>query len=248
MASYKSYCITIRPKAGLNEEIIKNFDWWIRNKCKGGVYVFEKTDAERHIHAQVFCENPRSKSNIKKDLIKYVQNEKTDPDWSPSSKKVLGGGIRIAYNSDFAENYMMKEAIDYEYCCIPDDEYSYYPTQEEQETVIADNNSRNPLLLRLSRWWREEEDQTILITEQRVAVFLQRLFIEDRIVGLMNARSRLEQRRLLYAYIARHYRFGSLYSTETEREDWNTMEALMAELPIDEGSIDINIVEIGSMD
>lgn len=110
MSGYKSWCITIRPKCGviIGSPLAIAFDKWIK-KCKGGVYVFEKEGTERHIHAQVFYDDNKLKQNIKKSLIRHVQNDETDPDWSPSSAKVLGGGIRIAYNSNFIENYMSKD-------------------------------------------------------------------------------------------------------------------------------------------
>ncbi len=215
MSGYKSWCITIRPKCGviIGSPLEIAFDKWIK-KCKGGAYTFEKEGSERHIQAQVFYEDNKLKQNIKKSLIRLVQNENTDPDWSPSAAKVLGGGIRIAYNGDFIENYMAKDLQGgaYEYINIPENEESYYPTQEEQKVVKEDAQSRNPFLLKMKRIWIAE-CVGIIPTKFSVAKFLQRLFVEDRITGLLNARSRIKQRDMLYAYLCKD-KTGDLYMTK----------------------------------
>lgn len=219
MSGYKSWCITIRPKCGvgIGSPLEIAFDKWIK-KCKGGAYTFEKEGAERHIHAQVFYDEGKLKQNIKKSLIRHVQNENTDPDWSPSSAKVLGGGIRIAYNANFIENYMSKDLQGgaYPYINIPDDEESYYPSEEEQKTVKEDAQSRNPFMLKMKRIWIAE-CQGIVPSPISVAEFLQRLLIEDRISGLMNARSRIEQRNILYSILSKD-KTGDLYMTKLEYE------------------------------
>lgn len=225
MSSYKSFCITIRPKCGLNDTVISAFDNWIRTKCFGGVYVFEMEDVCKHLHAQVFFKTPRSKSNVKKDIVKYVQNETTDPDWSSSANKVLGGGIRIAYNKDFSETYMTKDNVKFEYCNIPDNEDDYYPTQEEQECVLAKAHTKNPIFLKLKTIWKEEQHD-VLLTEHAVAKFLQRLVYEDRLCYIMNKKSRIEQRRGLYCYMARN-KSGDLYMTQEEQECWELEERAM---------------------
>lgn len=217
MSGYKSWCITIRPKGGvgIGSPLEIAFDKWIK-KCKGGAYTFEKEGAERHIHAQVFYDEGKLKQNIKKGLIRHVQNENTDPDWSPSSAKVLGGGIRIAYNGNFIENYMAKDLQGgaYPYINIPEDEESYYPSQEEQKTVKEDAQSRNPFMLKIKRIWIAE-CVGITPTPISVAKFLQRLFVEDRIPYLLNKRSRIEQRDGVLNYILK-CKMGDLYMTKEE--------------------------------
>lgn len=102
----------------------------------------------------------------------------------------------------------------YEYCNIPESECDYYPTEAEQATVMEDANSRNPFMLKMKRIWNSEEESTKL-SPASVAKFLQRLFVEDRIPGLLNKRSRLEQRDLLYCYISEK-KDGHLYMTKEE--------------------------------
>lgn len=105
----------------------------------------------------------------------------------------------------------------YEYINIPEDEESYYPSKEEQQQVKEDAQSRNPFMLKMKRIWIAE-CVGILPTLVGVAKFLQRLYIEDRIPGLLNSRSRIEQRNLLYAYLSKD-KSGDLYMTKGEYDE-----------------------------
>lgn len=103
----------------------------------------------------------------------------------------------------------------YEYINIPEDEESYYPSLEEQQHVKENANSRNPFMLKMKRIWNDEHPD-LEITKLNVAKFLQRLFVEDRIPCLLNGRSRIEQKNVLYVYLRPQSQSGSLYMTKEE--------------------------------
>jgi hypothetical protein len=69
---FKSYGITIRPKCGVNEELQNNLLEKI-NKFKNLDSCFmisEKEGIERHLHIQVWFNEPRRKGDLKKTIRK----------------------------------------------------------------------------------------------------------------------------------------------------------------------------------
>jgi hypothetical protein len=60
----------------------------------------------RHLHAQIFTNDPKRRSDICRRLERI--QAKHDPDWSTASKRVLFSGIKVAYNDKYLD-YILKE-------------------------------------------------------------------------------------------------------------------------------------------
>ena len=106
---YNSFGITLRTQEGIPDELANRFDRWIR-KQQYGAYVFEKEDtpAEKHIHAQVWYDEPRTKGSIHRQMTRLIK-ETCHPSTYIIKYAVC---VKIAYNDDFLEQYMVKEEDD----------------------------------------------------------------------------------------------------------------------------------------
>ncbi len=160
MLGYKSFAITIRPKNGLNGEYEEAINKFIQNH-QYYAYNYEMEDQARHCHAQVFYDKPKRKSDVQKALKRI--GLKHDPDWGPSAQKVSSGGVKIAYNDNFIDNYIQKDTEAEEYN-PPDDTEPYYPTEAEQEKVLNRATAKDSYFNNLKELYGEtklEEDNKI---------------------------------------------------------------------------------------
>jgi hypothetical protein len=167
----QSFAFTIRPIAGVREN--SELENLFRKMLKKypGFLVAEKTGIERHLHGQVFFENPRTKSDFHRDVpVKYCK--KALEDWSPQQERVLKSGTKIAYSNDFYTEYCNKEDSVMLVDNFPEDATSYYPSQEEQDKVKARANAKDATHHHLLEMWREKEPDNSYPTEREVAKFL----------------------------------------------------------------------------
>lgn len=135
----KSFAINIRPKSGIIEngvlegKLLSYFD-----KFEFKAIAFEKTGSERHLHAQVWLNTPKSKGDLMKEIrnricMKYIQ------DWDENHKKYCVI-INFAY-SDWFETYVSDNQLKIEtdengdiyIDDTPINTEIYYPTLQEQE-------------------------------------------------------------------------------------------------------------------
>ncbi len=149
---YKSFAITIRPKNGISPggtlenniiKKLKNYDY-----CS----VFAEMENEaRHIHCQIWLNKPCAIGTIKTAMVRI--QERYDPDWGESAKKVLRGGIKIAYSDwilDYCEENDLKE--DDPNCLfhrVPPMTSEFYATEEEQQKIIDSSKSANKTYFKL---------------------------------------------------------------------------------------------------
>lgn len=151
--SYKSWAFTIRPRDGVEKDSplqIAIVKW-----CMKQDYYFlcaEGKDEARHLHGQVWYDSPRDKGTINKSLERIC--EKHVNTWDPAQKKVLRSGTKIAYSSDFIENYLSKEDQWILNAC-PENEEDYYPSEEEQNKVQGAANAVDKRYHRLSEMFKE---------------------------------------------------------------------------------------------
>lgn len=152
---YKSFAITIRPKNGipaggtLQNQLLKKLqkydycDMWM-----------EKEDEARHMHCQIWVNNPVAIGTIKTAMVRI--QEKHDPDWSEQSKKVLREGIKIAYN-DWIDNYVSDNHLKEDeisenlFHRVPPITADYYASEEEQQKIIDSSKSANKTYFRLKQ-------------------------------------------------------------------------------------------------
>lgn len=129
---YRSYAFTVRPKLGVppDSELERSLIKYI--KKYQGFLVAEKEHEERHIHGQIFFEDPKPKGRFNEALESMC--EKHLSDWSSPQKRVLRGGTKIAYSDEFFTEYTNKGG-DLLVESMPQDTNQYYPSQEEQDAV-----------------------------------------------------------------------------------------------------------------
>jgi len=102
MDKCQSYALTIRPLDGVTDEQIASTLKWVKRTCDYYHVITEKTGSERHIHAGLFCKNPKTRSNVVTELMRLFK------DLTPSEKSVLRQGLKVMYNGDFIKNYLAK--------------------------------------------------------------------------------------------------------------------------------------------
>lgn len=182
---YKSFCITVRPRGGLHGEYDEAVVKYIRKQLYY-VYNYEKEAEARHIHAQIFFDEPVRKSNVQTALKRIA--EKHDKDWSPSSRKVLVSGVKIAYNDNFMDNYITKDGdINLENYKPPDATQDYYPSEEEQAQAIAQAGAVDQKFHRLKQLWELEHEEYIehQKTLKDVGHFIYKLMFEDKLIDVI---------------------------------------------------------------
>lgn len=203
---FNSFCITIRPRNGIS--CGGPLELAIIKKCKSYDYsyaVAEMEDEARHIHIQIWIEKPSEKGTICR-AFERIQ-EKFDPEWSPASKKVLRGGIRIAYNDDFYQKYLDKGGT-LVFSKTPVETEKYYPTTDWQQTKIEKEKAVDK---KYHRWktefeeWLPKNKPKHCITEidkELVAVFMADMMFESKKWFVVSSKKRRQEEcECLYAYI-----------------------------------------------
>lgn len=201
---FKSYAFTVRPRNGLSEELECRITSWLK-KQDYAFAVTEMSAEAKHLHGQIFCNEPRVKGAVQLSLERI--QEKYDPDWDPASKKVLRRGVRIAYNGDFIEEYLNKEDSSVIYNSPPEEESSYYPSEEEQTKVKELSNAVDKRLHTISNLYRDWKSKNkdiakVILREQRISMFLyDSWYISKTIPTLSNIKFEKELLRRVRNYI-----------------------------------------------
>jgi len=174
----KSFGITIRPKCGVNEVDEIN----IINYCRKHKHqvIAEKMGNERHLHIQLWFDEPRRKGHVKQAFERICEKY----DWWDADHKRHCIKVKLCYN-DWIINY----CIDNDNKNDPYDELSidippvtggYYPTDEEQQKMIEKNGSMNQKLYMLKELYIHEFSK---VTMDNVALFLGELcYLQDKVV------------------------------------------------------------------
>ena len=107
MSKFQSFALTIRPRGGILKDgpLQKALETWLEN-WDYQLYAYEMEGESRHLHAQIFTNDPKRRSDICRRLERI--QAKHDPDWSLASKRVLFSGIKVAYNDKYLD-YILKE-------------------------------------------------------------------------------------------------------------------------------------------
>jgi len=201
---FRSYCLTIRPRDGITEKTTSETIKWL-HKCTHSFAVLEKSDHEKHLHAQIWLDKPRARG----DICKQVQRicERTIEDWDSSQLKVLRQGVKIAY-SDWYLDYLAENDLKTTPNIIVDNPpttktLEYYPTEEEQAQTQAVATSVDPQFSKYEIDYLEWLGDSP-ITQQSVATWLLYSCVQARTIKL----PRLQRDRealciALYAYVSK---------------------------------------------
>lgn len=152
---YRSYCFTVRPLQGLSKETESLILRWLRKQHKAFATI-EGEDEARHMHGQIWLEEPRERGKINQSLKRIC--EKSINGWSAVEAKVLSKGTRIAY-SDWFDSYLdndLKKSHNFKYIVInnpPDKTEEYYPSLTEQEKIQEEARAVDKQMHRWEQAW-----------------------------------------------------------------------------------------------
>lgn len=202
--AYNSYAFTVRPTNGVDKDGVlqKAVETW----CKKQDYHFlcaEGADETRHLHGQIWINNPREKGQVQTALQRIYQRT-IDP--TPAEIKVLRAGVKIAYSADFVENYLSKEDswISND---PPENEDTFYPSKEEQQKVKDSSNAVDKKFHRLSEMFKEQNpDYKEIYGDLRRKVvmskwILNQMFKEKTIVVISQKKHKTELMENLKCYV-----------------------------------------------
>lgn len=200
---FRSYCLTIRPKDGISNSTTEQITKWL-TKMPYAVAVLEKSEHERHLHAQIWTDTPKARG----DICKQVQRicERTIKDWDTAQLKVLRSGVKIAY-SDWYLDYLVenddKEPPNIIVDKPPEKTMEYYPTEEQQEDIQTMKQAVDPRFADLEIKCRDYLGERP-ITERTVASFLADAMFNSRTIKCVTQqRDRIALAKTLYAYMSK---------------------------------------------
>lgn len=203
---FRSFAITIRPRDGVTDKTVSAYLKWFGNLDYAFVCT-EKDGVERHIHAQIWTVNAKAKGDITKQVERIC--ERTVGDWDQLQKKVLRSGIKIAY-SDWYLDYLKENELKDSSCNIlyerlPENTYSYYPTEEEQEQVRTTATAVDPRFTDLEFKCNEFFTlRGISLSPKNVASFLADAMFNSRTIKvMMHQRDRTALALTLYAFMSK---------------------------------------------
>ena len=212
-----SFGITLRTKVGINEKCVKAFDLWIK-KQKYGAYVFEKEGSEKHIHAQIWIEEKRTKGNVMKPLVALLRRCYNPDDFIAKIACV----VKPAYNDDFLDEYMQKDG-ELEYSNPPKDTSPYYPTEEEQAKFMEISESKKNwnMWKELQQFW-DQEDRPV--HKFGVAKFLAEMMFNKKCIKVeMCPRKRIQMCNTFLAYLQAN-NDATLFLKKEDHQLYNMME------------------------
>lgn len=154
----QSYAITVRPLNGLLPDTEKRIVSWLK-KQNHAIAVIEMDDTPaRHLHAQIWLSESRTKGSIKTTLQRICKA--TIPDWSSCQERVLNQGVKFAYNDNFYQEYLLdnpdkQDEVNIIYDSVPLDREQYYPSQEDQTKWQNQSSAVDKKLHRYKELWIE---------------------------------------------------------------------------------------------
>lgn len=202
----KSYCITVRPLGGLTPDTELAIVKWLKMQPHH-FSCAEKTDEARHLHAQIWFEEPRARGDVCKAIQRIC--ERTIPDWNEAQKKVLRYGVKIAYSDWYLDYLSDNEAKTGTELGIiltdspPEITLGYYPTEEEQQLLKDTANAVDKQLFKYEQQfllWAE----TIAppYSKAQIATWLcNQMFVSRTIMVVRDPRLRKNLCISLHAYV-----------------------------------------------
>lgn len=173
--TYKSFCITVRPRLGLKEPLKAELLKWFR-RLPHVAAVTEKTCEAMHLHAQIWSEEGWIKGNIEKHLGKMCARSIEDWDRKQLKHCIC---VKIAHNA-WMEGYCWRneskedddEPVEF-YNSGVDNPYDedWYPSEEEQDKAKAKAHAKDQFMHGYLELW-EERCEGQQVDRKNVAQFL----------------------------------------------------------------------------
>lgn len=176
----RSFAFTVRPISGVapDSDLEKSFrKLFIKYP---GFLVAEKSDIERHLHGQLFFQNPRTKSDFNRDFpVKLCKKHLID--WSPQQERVLKMGTKIAYSNDFYTEYTNKGDSELLEDNFPPDATDFYASQDEQDKIKARANAKDAKYHHLAELYQNSENSCVPTYENVAKWLYSAMFVEKTI-------------------------------------------------------------------
>lgn len=203
---FRSFAFTVRPKSGVPENSdLENGVINLLRKYKGFL-VSEMEDGDRHLHGQIFFENPKRKHDFNK-MLNVVCKRSKEIDWDYDQQRVLFAGTKIAYSDSWFLDYTNKPDSIFLFSDMPENTVPYYPTREEQDKVKAKADAVDKQLHHLVELWDEyygpDHDHDMAPNSvQGIALFLyDMMFVQKKIRVIKEKKKITELRTSLFHYI-----------------------------------------------
>lgn len=136
MATFRSFAATVRTREGISEDALSAYLKWFKDKLVFAVV--EKEGSEKHLHFQVWYDEPKRRVDVDKQVKRIAKRHTSDWDEAQAKHAVK---VKVAYNdwylSYLAENDLKPDDPNIIYNKPPDDTVDYYPTEEEDERMLA---------------------------------------------------------------------------------------------------------------
>lgn len=187
---FHTFAVTIRPRDGITDKQIETFVLWCKKQCLYYHVITEKTDYERHVHAAVFFNLKKTRSNV------CTMMKRLYKDLSSEEQKVLLRGIKVMYNKDFVMNYMNKDddTVIIE-SVLPESNHmeSYFPPPKPAVSSDGRTKKCSAYYHELERLWYEHmephhEKNTMVIRD-----FLFKMMYSLRVIPVMRDDNTIRQ-------------------------------------------------------
>lgn len=192
MSKYSSYAITFRPRGGLSDKTEEACVKWL--KKQDFYFAVTEMDAEaRHLHAQVWFNEPRARGEVCTAIQRI--GDRTIDDWDKAQVTVMRGGVKIA-TSDWHIDYLLECEKKNELPNViadhpPENTIPFYPTEEEQEAVRAESNAVDKMMFKLEKMFLERHDETESYTLKQVQAFMANMMYNERTICVITDNKRL---------------------------------------------------------
>jgi hypothetical protein len=194
MSTFRSFAVTYRPRGGITDEAVQALHKWLQDKYYFAV--LEKQLDERHIHFQLWFDEPKRRVDIDKQVKRIAK--RTNHTWDDAQAKV-SVLVKVAYNDWYLyylqENDLKTDDPNILGQNIPGDTVDYYPSEEEDAKMKARATAKDPFYHELMEKWeifKEERELTGPFSLRDIALYLHhRQFIaKDMKVTTDSKRSR----------------------------------------------------------
>lgn len=216
MSQYKSYCITVRPGNGLSVETEKRILKYLKKNVDYAFASIEKKDEARHMHIQIWYEEPRARGTVCTTFVRIC--EETIDDWSEAQKRVLRNGIKIAYSDwylDYLADNDQKKGTEEEGKIVldnpPDSTTNFYPSEEEQQQIKELANAVDKKYFKYEQdflaWFKANKDDRAVSLMDICEWYAIAMFRERTICVVADKRRRIETCKALFLYVQKwsHY-------------------------------------------
>lgn len=223
---FKSFALTIRPREGINDQTVEECCKFAK-KFSFSFGALEKTKdiQTRHLHLQIWSDEPKRKADIAKQLQRIC--ERTIDNWDNAQLKVLRSGIKIAY-SDWYLDYLVENDEKIETDEIgeiiinnpPEKSMDYYPTEDEQEALKNKINATDPRFHQMEVELKEFlKDDTDTLTMNKVASFLAHsMYVKRTMKVIIAKRDRISLCESLYNYASMSTDINNFKSIDKKHE------------------------------